>query len=334
MDNFDDDGDDDGTLVFPGADLRWAQSQQAEREAASSTIFNSLMAGKTTGKKVQLLARFTDTDFPVSNSFVNILEIKGPDSAAMNVQVSLGPPKIIPLSPTFTLARAQDLVDRQSASGTIDNFTVEAAAINFQYTPIIGVIDWGVGGVSFESAEVDFANGTNLNLTCSFLRLRCLIDPYIELLNNTNRSGSNGVYELSAFVGPGMAKRNNAQRSIPLGNFLNPPGGGNTGFSPVVPIPKFANRAWAAVGRDPGLDPAGITGWSVMIVFMAAPPVGVAPFAVNPAAAQLGAIVGAFTVTDTDPFSVPIPNGAEFACLRIISALALGNPSLVFDMGI
>lgn len=332
MDDFD--NDDEGEFVFPGADLRHSEDQQRAAMASSSTVFNSLMAGKTTGKKVQLLARFTDTERPVSNSFVNILEIKGPDSAAMNVQVSFGPPKIIPLTPSFTLAQAQDVVDRQNASGTIDNFGVEASAIGFAYTPIIGVVDWGVGGTSFESVECDFANGTNLNLTCSFLRIRCLIDPFIELLDNTSRAGSNGVYELAAFVGPGMAKRNNAQRTIPLGNNLNPPVPGITGFTPVVPIPKFANRAWAAIGRGQGLDTAAIAGWQVQIVFMASPPTGIAPFAANPAAVQLGTIVGVFQVNDGSPFAVPIPNGASFACLRIISATALGNPSIIFDMGI
>lgn len=331
MDDFD---DDEGELVFPGADLRYAEGRQAQDRAASATNFNALAAGKTTGKKVQLLARFTDAEKPVSNSFVNILEIKGPDSSAMNCQVTFGPPKIIPLTPLFTLAQAQDVVDRQSASGTSDNFTVEAAAINFAYTPIIGVVDWGVGGASFESVEVDFANGTCLNLTCSFLRIRCLIDPYIELLDNTSRAGSNGVYELGAFVGPGYAKRNNAQRTIPLGNVLNPAGGAITGFSPVVPIPKFANRAWVSVGRGAGLDPAGITAWKMMVVFMTQAPIGIPPFAANPAAAQLGLVVGAFTIDDGNPFSVPIPNGASYACLRLLSAAAIGNPSLIFDMGI
>lgn len=288
--------------------------------------FADLAAGRTLGKRALLLSSFSDAGRPVDNTFINLLELRGPDTNALQVQLTFGQPRAIPVQGTLTLAAARSLVAQQQAGGSLDNLAIERSqgVFQFVYTPLTGVVDWGIGGVSNDSIETDFSNGTCLNLTCSYLRVRCLIDPFLIVLNTPAVRPSDSIYELSAFVGPGFPKRNNAQRTI----LLTPlsPGGA---YTPVVPIPKFANRAMVAVSGNP----TAITGWHAVIVFMASPPPLIPPFQ-TPVFADLAAIVGVYTVIDGTPLQVPIPNGAAYACVFNPNAFDLVQPSLIFDLGV
>jgi hypothetical protein len=310
-----------------------------------SSLFPSdfawLAQGRSLGKKVQLLIDPDDSGDLLNPPNVNVLELQGPDEAAMNVQLTINPPLIIDVpTPAITLARAKALVDQQAASGSIDNLANELLVPTFgaiSYTPMIAILDWGIGGVAVKGVEVDIANGLNINLTCSFLRVNVASDPFI-IYTDTD-VGSAAIYELAAFVGPGYPKRNNAQRTIYLGRMGIP----ETlplfpAISSVVPIPKFATRVSLQLGQGPFGDPDDLRGWYCQIIFLRGPAWG---FGTGTAGFVSDFTLGIVEARGDECCQFMIPNGAMYCYLRTTfspgSFPPFGqdiHPALIFDLGI
>jgi hypothetical protein len=320
------------------------------------TEFQLLSEGKTLGKKINLwnegVAGLEGGRFGRSNMF----ELRGPDTAAMNLQITLSPPKI--LTPEGGASEA--LANSQRISGTYDNDDLETivpdATIlngelrNFQYAPVIALLTWGVGGISSDDAEIDVSNGLNINITASFVRISALIDPWWPRLNPSN-GRSAGAYEIGAFVGPGYVKPNNAKRTYDLGGIATPSqfvpfttlsAGPNFGTSPIVPVPKYATRVSLIVGGDYGdfdNDPLETLGWQAQIVFFSSSTGQQAGLLsgltgnTNPA--LWTTIVGSYLVTDNGVGgkSFEIPHGAMYAAVRHNNAFPI-QPRMIFDLGI
>lgn len=298
------------------------------------TDYELLCNGRSLGKKVNVLVG-TSNAF---NSKVNLLEVKGPDAGAMNLQIALMPPRVIPVysgaGPNpglITEAQAFQLVNSQNASGTELNDSTGMMQRNFIWSPMIAVLEWGIGGQAVERVEVDILNGLNVNLSASYLRIGVEVDPLIGLLHGNFGDFSPGLYELGAFVGPGFAKRRNAQRTVMFQNSL--------GFttdesktSPIVPIPKFATSFWMnATPVNVGLP---TVGWEAQVVWLLSAGNGV-PYALGPNIGATGAIkIGSHTITDNSEFvEIPIPNGAQYFCIVNRSGFGI-QPSVVFNLGI
>ena len=297
-----------------------------------ATDYDYLAQGRSLGKKVLGLLAFTvDGSGNVtitSAPKVNMFEVRGPDKAAMNLQVTLAPPRIIPIDGTIiTAQRAFDLVNSQNASGSIDFAENEDGGQGVVATPMIATVQWGIGGVNVQRAEVDFLNGLSINLSASYLRLGLEIDPLLQKLNVL--PGTSAIYEVEAFVGPGYAKRNNAQRTI---NFegVQPPGGGSLGTSPVVPIPKFATRCRLTLGCAASVDPDTLSGWTAQVVFFRGYNQG---YTANPNPAAWVDVTGINKIVDGQLGDIEIPNGSYYVAVRHKNSFTI-VPRLIFDLGI
>ncbi len=296
------------------------------------TDYAFLAQGKSLGKKVDVLVNTSDGDFDIviNPATVSVLEVRGPDEAAMNLQLTICPPLIIPIDGTvLTLAKAQQEVDAQSASGSTSFAGNEDGDSKVVATPMIAIINWGIGGVNNEKVEVDILNGLNINLTASFLRVEVSADPYLNTLGS-RLAGSKAIYELSAFVGPGYAKPNNAQRTIRFKRVeYEANEGGPFGTTPIVPIPKYATRCSLGVGTF-GV-PSNVQGWVAQIVFFADYGTG---YALNPNPATWPTPVACITAADNgNGGKFEIPNGAYYAAVIHKNSFAI-IPSLIFDLGI
>lgn len=233
MDDFGFDGlDEDEAYVIPGADGRYLEDGASQtRRADANSAFNQLSAGRTLGKRV--VVDFTPIAFGgafVQPSPVNMLELRGEDKYAMQVALTLSPPKVIvaPAPP-----------DLQSATGEVDNTGTLLLPVGYSFANPVVIAEWGIGGVS-NRVEADFANGLVLNLSASFLRISAFVDAQVQ--ETTVRS----LYVLSAFVGPGFAKANNAQRTqvnFPTGNIFPTPAYAKT---VVVTGATFVAPTWSA----------------------------------------------------------------------------------------
>lgn len=158
---------------------------------------------------------------------LSCLQIHGNDEEAHQLCLTLGPPGMLPgggsgVQPLNNDAQTLNgfrLNDNPDQDVTIANPYAE--------------IEWGVGGVSFK-AQCDILNGLCVNLTASFLRVRMAVD---EVGGDTGAA----YYQISGFVGPGVAKFNSAQRSYQHLSF-------SSHLSPIRPIPPFA-RSISLVSR-------------------------------------------------------------------------------------
>lgn len=206
-----------------------------DRPAGSA--WGRLCRGGALGKKASLVY---DADATVPHLSLPILQLNGDDADAQQVVVTLSTPGVV-AQPFTSLLRfnAQNLSGSQdNAQVTTGNFPGDGAPIS--WPPIEAVIEWGVGGHS-SKAVVDFVNGATVGLTASWLRVSAVVT------NDPGVSGTRGVYEIAAFVGPGYA-RGGAQRTKYMDSV-------NAGAeSARFPVPSFAKRAYV-VGRVEGATP-------------------------------------------------------------------------------
>lgn len=323
-------------MMYPGHGYP-VPDQHAGRAAPDrpDTLYARLAAGRSLGKKVNIAS----TSQGKLNSFVNVLEVKGPDEAAMNLNVSLVPPKIIPYGGANEITEAQAIVllNRQAGSGARDNATMIAQ--NISWSRLIAIVEWGIGGLANDSVEVDAMNGVNINVSASFLRIRAGFDHFPELLGVPQ--GDLALYELGAFIGPGWTKPRNAQRSIqfPLLAATGTGANGSGAMSSIVPIPRYATSV-RMIASSPSTFGQGFlpvlpqTGWFAQVVFYSSPGPGIGPtpdITQSPVPNQ----VGAATVIDNGDggSSIPIPNGAYF-CSVLNGTGGFMQPTLIFDLGI
>lgn len=313
---------------------RIATMQTRDSGEKPNSIFSYLARGKSLGKKVDLL-------YDISHPFgqgsaaapdTNLLEVKGVDEAAMNLQFTIVPPRIIPIDSSFTLDQAKAAVQAQSASGAMDWLANEQGNRLVKSTPLIAKLEWGVGGASIEKVEVDILNGCCVNLTASFLRAAVAVDPFCFLLTNFPGGASPALYELAAFIGPGYTKPNNAQRTIRFRSVAIPDGITDFGTTPLVPIPRMATRCRLSVAPVDDTDPNSIVGWLAQIVFFNFYNGGLSP---NPDPTTWTDMAAVYTIADNGNGSgnVEIPNGATYAAVRHNNSFRI-KPSLIFDLGI
>jgi len=322
-------------MMYPGHGF--PKAAQHGGPNTPQTLYALLAQGRSLGKKVNIAL----DNQTALNSKVSVLEVKGPDEAAMNLQVTLTPPKIIPIgnqAGDISLATAQDLVNSQKASGTKGNGDYQLGP-NILWAPMIAIVEWGIGGIAVEAAEVDIMNGVNLNLSASYLRVRVEVDPYINL---RPYSAQSALYELGAFVGPGFAKPRNAQRTIYLGNVAPPSVSNAAATTQIVPIPKYATGVRCLM-QTPDLSPFGAPpaypalGWIAQVLFFSSPGPGTMAAGVDITANPMPNLLCSAMVADngTGPGAntIPIPNGAQFCCVVNQSA-SYADPVLIFDLGI
>ncbi len=295
------------------------------------TLFGRLAAGRTVGKKINILLQ---QDLTVDGTSVNMFELKGADEDAQNLHLCIQPPRVKPIGGTGQLTQAEAIaaVQQQNVSGTYLNSSADIANQVFTWTPVIATLEWGVGGVSNGEVEVDISNGLNVNLSASFLRIGASFDPLALLFDGL--AGTQAIYELGAFVGPGWAKPTSAQRTIPM-PAVPPLGGANNGSSPIYAIPRYAKslrmvNAWQLA--VPGLP---IPGWICQVLFYSN--IGTNTLnTINPDPIGNQCLpVGAATIADNGALdSIPIPNGAYyFSIFNQTSGVTL-QPTVIVDLAI
>lgn len=184
--------------------------------------WSTIAGGKTLGKKVVVLWDGLHATKPTT---IDMLTVEGPDINAHQFTLTLVPPKMVPFNAEFARTSTQNI------TGEMDNQQLFGLPTEILLPQCSAIIEWGIGGIS-NSVEADFSNGLCLNLTASFLRVRAKVE------GNPDVDTTAGAVVLGAFVGPGIAKPNNAQKTIAIEAFIN------TNFeSAVFPIPTYAKTA-------------------------------------------------------------------------------------------
>lgn len=245
---FDDDGDivpaqyPPGTVEYAEDDFEEHVRRAKERDAgrkpanASAEAWALLTQGKTIGKKVMLYQEVlgygpagSDASIPV-----NILELVAPDRNALDLCITLRNPQNVGLD-GGNLPPEQAQGNIQQLTGETDSDTADfginvsgPSGIGCPHNPV-AFIEWGIGGVQ-ANAEVDFVNGTTINVRASFLR----VSAFLEIFD-TNFSW---LTALSAFVGPQIGANNVAQRTFTLPQTLTP----LAADTMSGPVPRFARE--------------------------------------------------------------------------------------------
>lgn len=262
-----------------------ASPNKTEVSKLVQTGWTALIQDKTIGKRIAIGAQSTDSGIVQGNS-LNILQVAAPNEFAQQLQIVLSSPKLVP---DFQFPGGIVPTDGtiQDASGDRDNYDFYRhpnPAGDVSWMQAIAVIEWGIGGVQYK-AEVDFLNGLCINLVASWVRVGAFIDA-VFINNDVQVILSGGAYIVSAFIGPGYPKSNNAQRTFYIGEVTEPAnviwrgfpkyGYGNInetdpalaplfGKVNLFPIPYFAKTATVIAYRDDG---SGVPlPWDLDIIF-------------------------------------------------------------------
>lgn len=252
--------------------------------------------GWSLGKRVNLA--YDETNPDEQQAQVSILDVRGDNMDAQQLTLTLLSPEVLPLAFTRQLVSK----DLQNQSGTQDNIEFAQVARTFPGTfppgpiiwpPFIAKIQWGVGGTEAREVEVDFVNGTTVNLAASSIRVDAAVP------RNTGFRGTSAVYTLKAFVGIGFPRTGNAQRTQYAG-IIAPQTEG-----PVLPVPRLAQSA-TIVGMDESPTP----GTQITVANLR--------FWQSPNRTNN---VGNYTVTGDRPESFRIPSGAAYATVASLMPL-------------
>lgn len=282
---------------YPG---RGYPPRRGEDRPGLST-WGRLAKGGSLGKSSVLVYDGTNNADQVAA--VQVLQLEGDDLDALQLCITLLPPRVFPIS-------FADLPnDPQNLTTSADNNEVPAsdfpgtgAPIN--WPPFEAVVEWGVGGCRAR-AFVDYLDGVSFNVIASFVRVYAAITQGpAGGLSNTS-----AAYQLAAFVGPGWARTGTAQKTIYLGTILN------AGASPVIAVPPFARRV-TVIGCDT-TTPPNLTAGTIR-------------FSQSPDGNQN---VGNFFFNGNQPLSFPVPNGGQYFFVENtigVSALM----AAVFELGI
>lgn len=260
-----------------------------------------LAKGQGFGKKVNILYDASEElDQPAP---VPILELRGSDLDACQIQITLTSPKAIPR------AIADLGINLQNQTGEFDNRSIGAdvypgTAGPIIWPPFVARIKWGVGG-AFAEALVDFVNGTVINVPASAIDVSIAIPP-----DAINQPGTSGAYTLSAFAGPGLPRSGNAQRTMFVGSLA-------TGAeSDIFAVPAFAKRV-TVLSCDPT---AGTPAVNVSYLRFWQAPDGTS-------------CVGNYIITGNVPDSFAVPNAAQY--FSIVSGVSPTQRfNAVFDLSI
>lgn len=242
-------------MMYPGNGFpQYPGGSSAPPPSPDREAWGRLCRNQTIGKRV--VAKF---NAQLVNAGVNILRVRGDDADALNMTLTLSPPKVIPVA----FASLPD--DLQNQTGEVDNQSTQLSGNNFpglahkiDWPEAQATIEWGIGGVN-ETAVVDMVNGATVNLTASFIQVTASMGDAANSLGTSGYIATPAAYVLSAFVGPGYTRPGNAQRTVYLGSL----GGGIE--SDILPIPRFAKRAYVLsgdFGAAPELTVATLRFWS------------------------------------------------------------------------
>jgi hypothetical protein len=317
------DYDDEEEFVIPGADFEHAEDQGAARKKpAAITGWQALVMGKTIGKRVNIAIPTGETQR--TQSF-NLFEIGGAsNNDAIQMCITLINPKFIPASKLPGGVIPPDNTFINNATGERSNLDFLLDNFNFGFpgwVPAVGLIEWGIGGVQ-GSAEVDWVNGTTVNITASWVRISAFIDQ-----SQTFIGIASGIVCCQAFVGPGGIFRGiAAQRSIVTGpirqadSLLPRPAFPFNGFGPneatypvpLFPIPNMAKDGTiTAIISNLDLDRS-VNDFDLQLLYYAS---------------TSGAAVSAARFTNNLRIPALIPNGAAFFTIQNMS---IGLDHIVF----
>jgi len=272
---------------------------------APGSAFGRLAFGGALGQRSIL--RYDATKSGDQSSPVDILTIQGDDLDALQLNVTLGAPQVVPVA----FADLSAVAD-QDVRMTQDNFEVKGSG-NFpgtvhpiEWPPFEAIIEWGVGGANFR-AFCDFVNGQTVNLTASWLR----VYGAVAIQEGAGISGTSAAYALSAFVGPGWT-RSNAQKTVYAGS-IDAATEGNP-----FPVPPFAKKAYL-IGCDNSAEGAVTSGYL--------------RFWQSADGITTGKNTGTFFQSGNQPIGFPVPAGSQyFTVLSGASSTTLY--SVVFDLSI
>lgn len=162
---------------------------------------------------------------------VDMVNIEGDSLDAVQLVLTLHPPRVIPI------CRADLRIDIQNSTGEQTNAEVEVTPFPgdqypIRWPPLEAVIEFGVGGVGTK-VVVDYLNGATVPVTASFLRVRAIVTQSDHC---NGIAGTGAAYYLAAHIGPGYCSPR-AQRTIFVGEVRD------DGDSCVFPVPRFAKAA-------------------------------------------------------------------------------------------
>lgn len=253
-----------------------------------------LARGQTLGKRINIGYAGISIIGDATPS-LNMFEVKGADEYALQLSVQLSPPRVFPNG-------SPPAAQLQNASGTVDNIQAFDQGLGIGWAEPFAIVEWGIGGVS-NRCEADILNGLHLNVSASWLRIGAAIQSPEALTTTT-------AYEISAFVGPGRPKDNNAQRSIQV----NGAAGGVGSQSAAFPIPRYAKRVYL-MGCNAAFD-----------VY-----VGKLRFW-RETALGAGAELGEYIFAGNSPSPLPIPNGAYY--FTVVNGIDAAQNYAVFELSI
>lgn len=268
---------------------RSSGDRRSEAPRSESTEWGALARGKTLGKKANVI--FQSAGGLNEFSPVNVLELRGDDDCALPLSLLLSPPRVIndvAITPGMNV---------QNLSGS----TTIAGGTNVTAANPIAKVEWGIGGVAQE-AICDIHQGLALNLSASFLRLSVAVEE-------VDITATSEVYELSAFIGPGMPKTiGGATRTIVIGNVAN---GVESG---VFVVPNFARRVYVCASAGAG---GGVPVLTIRFYRSGAP----------------GDFTAEYIFASNSPSPIPIPNGSYFFTVTPGFA-GVKSISTIFDLAI
>jgi len=213
--------------LFPGNGL----PPRPGEDRPGLSPFGRLAMGQTLGKSSILIY---NEDVPVvQQAPTDMISVEGDDLDAMQLVVTLHPPRVIPLSfeeVRATLAQQNLTGEQTNAQVSTERFPGTHRPV--RWPPLEAAIEFGVGGVATK-VVVDYVNGATLTVPASFLRVSALVSQSRE---HGDISGTSAAYYLAAHVGPGFAE-SHAQRTIFVGPVAN------ADESAVLDVPKFAKVA-------------------------------------------------------------------------------------------
>jgi hypothetical protein len=265
-------------------------------ERFGETSWERLIRGRPIGKRI--VFEYAPTDDDEQFAPIEFFTLGGEDRDAVQMRVVLSSPTIIKIS-------ADDLagINLQNLSGEYFNNTVGVDDFPGTVDPVIwppisALIEWGTNARAH--AIVDVRNGSPVNVSASWLRVRGLITP-----DAANVPGTAGAYVMSAFASPGWADSKAAARTIFLGTV------DASASSDVFAVPPFARKATVV-----GMDATGVVETSYLNFWQS--PDGTHP-------------VGSYFTNGNQPGPFRVPNGAQYFS---ILAGATSAYAVLFDLSI
>lgn len=209
----------------------------------------------------------------------------------------------LPMDPSTAAGGFMDNIQlAQTPNNQGGSAVTGAAALDWVFGNPIAIVQWGSGSV-INRVEADLLNGLCLNLVGSWLSVTATVEGAGAY------TLTSGGYLISACVGPGYPKTNNAQRTVFIGEIAN-------GFqSSIFCVPRFAKNV-RLIGGDPsslGNVPSLMAG---TVTFFRS---------------QTGGPIADFYQTGNTAQPFPIPGGAQYFMVTGGYAQAAGGAAPFYE---